>query len=252
MSRLTQFAKAVVLADPKVAETVYKGLTLWRARRAARAGGPFGQSAEDAWFLGWLRKSRIPWAEAGFYIDIGANHPVVLSATYLLYKTGWRGLAVEPIPSLCALHRRMRPRDTQLNVGAGSSSETRPFWETAPDYFSSFSRDTAVAAEADGLCRILRQARLSVVTPRDILARVPAGLRVNYLSIDTEGLDGEILSAWPWEECRPDIVSCEASAVEESQAGRRLAAEGYSMVRKFPVTAFWRSPELAGTFAMPS
>ena len=71
---------------------------------------------------------------------------------------------------------------------------------------------------------------------------------MNYLSIDTEGLDSEILACWPWDQCRPDIVGCEASAVEASDAQRILAAQGYAVVKKFPVTAFWRSPEFADRY----
>lgn len=245
MRKLHKCAKAVVMAKPRVAETFYRIMTLWRARRAARTGGPFGQSAEDAWFLGWLRETKVPWADSGFYIDIGANHPVVLSATYLLYRAGWHGIAVEPIPSLCSLHEHVRPRDTHLNVGVGSHGGAQPFWETAPDYFSSFSKDAAEEAQASGWCRILRENRVEVVTPHDIVRRLPRGVHVNFLSIDTEGLDGEILSCWPWDTCRPDIVACEASALDESEAGQRLAAEGYTMVKRFPVTAFWHSRESA-------
>lgn len=243
MNRVTRWAKAAVLANPWLAGKVYGAMTLCRARKAAREGGPFGQSGEDAWFLGWLRANHVQWTDGGFYIDIGANHPVVLSATYLLYCEGWRGITVDPIPSLCGLHAKMRPRDICLNVGVGSRGEIRPFWETAPDYFSSFSNDAAQEAEASGWCRILRETRVRLMPPQDIVASVPAGVRVNYLSIDTEGLDAEILGSWPWDACRPDIISCEASAERESDATRLLKEAGYSLVKTFPVTAFWRSPD---------
>ena len=248
MSSLGRLTKSAVMISPRAAEVVYWLVILWRAKQAAQKGGPFGQSAEDAWFLGWLRDAKVPWAESGFYIDIGANHPVMLSATYLLYKSGWRGLTVEPIPSLSSLHQRLRPRDTRLNVGIGLRGGTQPFWETAPHYFSSFSKKAAVEAEASGWCRILRERQVQVVTPREILQHIHHGVRVNYLSIDTEGLDSEILACWPWDQCRPDIVGCEASAVEASDAQRILAAQGYAVVKKFPVTAFWRSPEFADRY----
>jgi FkbM family methyltransferase len=248
MSRLGKLTKSAVMVSPRAAEVVYRLIVLWRARQAAKKGGPFGQSSEDAWFLDRLRNAKVPWAESGFYIDIGANHPVMLSSTYLLYKSGWRGLTVEPIPSLSSLHERLRPRDTRLNVGVGSRGGTQSFWETAPDYFSSFSQKAATEAEASGWCRILRERQVQVVTPREILQSVPHGTQVNYLSIDTEGLDSEILGCWPWDKCRPDVVACEASAVEASEAQGILAAQNYTMVKKFPVTAFWLSPVFAERF----
>jgi len=246
MNNLTKWTKAAIMANRTVADLVYRGMGLLRARQASRSGASsFGQSGEDAWLLRWMREQHIPWQGNGFYIDIGANHPVVLSATYLLYCKGWQGITVEPIPALCSLHARLRPRDTCLNVGVGARPGSQPFWETAPDYFCTFSQEAARNAEADGLCRVLRETHVQVATPLDIISRVPKGIRVNYLSIDAEGLDTEILSKWPWEECRPDLVSCEASADHDSEARGLLARAGYQHLKSFPVTAFWKSPEIS-------
>jgi FkbM family methyltransferase len=247
---MTKWLKPLVLGHPWLAERFYSLLTLARAQRAARAGQSFGQCGEDEWFYRALLQRRIPWADSGFYIDLGANHPVVLSATYLLYRHGWRGLTVEPIPALCALHRKFRPSDICLNMGVGSSCEVRPFWETAPDVFSSFSDEATRQAQSNGWCRILRESRVAVNTPSEILTYVPTGTRINYLSIDTEGLDVEILRNWPWGDCSPDIVSCEASAAHgsEAEADRILGSQGYVPVRRFPISVFWASSSLAGQF----
>lgn len=83
-------------------------------------------------------------------------------------------------------------------VGVGAACEQRRFWETAPDFFSSFSEEDTKRAEEKGLCAVLRETAVSLVTPNDIVAHIPAGRTVNYLTIDTEGLDGEILRNWPW------------------------------------------------------
>lgn len=220
---------------------------MFRARVAMHRNSSFGQCREDAWFLDTLRASSVPWANSGFYVDIGANHPVVFSATYLLYKAGWSGLTVDPIPSLCAMHKQLRPRDICLNVGVGAACEQRQFWETAPDFFSSFSKEDTERAQHQGHCTILCETNISLVTPTEILRSVPTGRRVNYLSIDTEGLDGEILRNWPWEKSTPDIVSCEASAIagQESEASAVLRARGYIVLKQFPVCVFWASAQFS-------
>jgi FkbM family methyltransferase len=239
--------KALILSHPWIAERFYRVLSLYRARKATHRDSSYGQSREDAWFLETLRAKNIPWAESGFYVDLGANHPVVFSATYLLYKAGWSGITVDPIPSLCALHRRLRSRDVCLNVGVGAVNQERRFWETAPDFFSSFSEEDTKRAQERGLCTMLRETNVSLVTPAEILQSVPGGRRVNYLSIDTEGLDGEILRNWPWEQSMPDVISCEASALvgQESEASSVLRARGYGMLKQFPVCVFWASPHFA-------
>jgi len=241
--------KSLIVKNPFVAERFYHLLALYRTRVAMQRKSSFGQSREDAWFLSMLRERHIPWANSGFYVDIGANHPVVFSATYLLYKAGWSGITVDPIPSLCALHRRFRPYDVCLNVGVGSACEQRRFWETAPDLFSSFSEEDARGAAEKGLCAVLRETSVSLVTPSAIVAHIPSERTVNYLTIDTEGLDGEILSNWPWDECMPDVISCEASAMsaEESEADKVLKNYGYTAIKQFEICVFWASPTFAST-----
>jgi FkbM family methyltransferase len=239
--------KSFILRYPFLAKRFYRVLSLYRAKRAVWSNTSFGQQQEDEWFLNMLRAAKIPWAESGFYVDLGANHPVVFSSTYLLYKAGWRGLTVDPIPSLCALHRRMRPNDICLNAGVGAASEQRLFWETAPDFFSSFSKEDTQRAQEQGHCIILRQTNVSLITPLEILRDVPGDRQVNYLSIDTEGLDDEILRNWPWEQSAPDVVSCEASALggQESPADRILAYHGYTSLKRFSICGFWASPSMA-------
>jgi len=239
--------KAFVLRYPALAEKVYRALSFFRAKKAMFTRNAFGQCEEDAWFLSFLRARKIQWSDSGFYVDLGANHPVVFSATYLLYRAGWSGVTVEPIPSLCDLHRQLRPRDTCLNVGVGATNEQRRFWETAPDFFSSFSEEDTKRAAERGLCTVLREGRVSLFTPSDIVAHVPTGRTVNYLTIDTEGLDSEILSNWPWNDSMPDIISCEASAMskEESEADRVLKTHGYAALRRFDTCVFWGSRNIA-------
>src|SRR5438045_7152882 len=57
----------------------------------------------------------------GFYVDVGAGHPVYDNVSFLFYLAGWRGISVEPNPALAALERAVRPRDVLYEGLAGSS-----------------------------------------------------------------------------------------------------------------------------------
>src|SRR5262249_61061466 len=50
------------------------------------------------------------------YVEIGGNHPIRNSNTWLLYKAGCRGVLVEPNPELAALLAHVRPRDTVISA----------------------------------------------------------------------------------------------------------------------------------------
>lgn len=52
----------------------------------------------------------------GYYVDIGANDPVVDSVTRWFYEQGWSGLNIEPVPHWHGKLQADRPRDTNLQV----------------------------------------------------------------------------------------------------------------------------------------
>jgi hypothetical protein len=55
----------------------------------------------------------------GFFVDIGAHHPVRFSNTFYFYRRGWSGINVDALPGTRKLFRRMRPRDTTIECGVG-------------------------------------------------------------------------------------------------------------------------------------
>src|SRR5262245_1376507 len=56
-------------------------------------------------------------AETGFYLDIGAYHPLMGSNTHYFYRKGWRGINVEPNPQFMPDFQRERPEDITINAG---------------------------------------------------------------------------------------------------------------------------------------
>ena len=63
----------------------------------------------------------------GFYIDIGAGHPVYDNVSFAFYERGWRGIAVEPNPWLLQLAQRRAAARPQYPVaGRREPKEKRP------------------------------------------------------------------------------------------------------------------------------
>lgn len=240
MKNLAQLVKRGLFSTPPLAVSFYKVLDLARTWRVRAGATSYGQCNEDAWFSDWLAKQNYP--HDGFYVDIGANHPVLLSATYLLYRQGWSGITVEPIPALCALHKKIRPRDICINAGVGAIPGEADFWETVPHVFSSFSRDDAARAEKNGWCRIVRKTRVPILTPARILQQAgrDVGSVPDYLSIDTEGLDLEILKCWPMDTVKPGVISCEALSDPGTSllAMEILTPQGYGHLKSFHTVGF--------------
>src|SRR5688572_3331499 len=84
--------------------------------------------------------------ERGFYIDIGAGHPVADNVSFWFYERGWRGLVVEPQPQLADLYRHIRPRDACVPCLVGRSDGEVDFYR-----FGRFhGLSTTVPVFADG------------------------------------------------------------------------------------------------------
>ena len=55
----------------------------------------------------------------GFYVDIGAHHPTLISDTKIFYEMGWSGINIEPLEDGCRELKKQRVRDINLCVTCG-------------------------------------------------------------------------------------------------------------------------------------
>src|SRR5687767_12143675 len=78
----------------------------WISSRVPLPPLSYAQRFED--FHLWRCLGDIP---NGFYIDVGAGHPVYDNVSFAFYLAGWRGITVEPNAALAELGRAVRPRD---------------------------------------------------------------------------------------------------------------------------------------------
>src|SRR5262249_19745737 len=138
-------------------------LFTWRHRMAmlpATMGGPekaaarsWSQHGEDDRLIAELKDV----LKTGYYVDVGANHPAVLSNTYRLYCMGMRGICVEPNALLCGLHERYRQEDTILSAAVGPEDGLLPFYEMSYHAFNTFSEADYKRYISDGKMTLLRK-----------------------------------------------------------------------------------------------
>jgi FkbM family methyltransferase len=149
------------------------------------------------------------------YMDVGAFDPTIHSNTYLMYLAGSHGVLVEPNPAKIERLRGVRPRDVTLNIGVGTGPEA----STADYYvvggpsgglFNTFSKEDAelVQANTHGLHFIEKVLKMPLENINAIMQQ-QLGAAPNFLSIDTEGLDLDILKTMDFERYRPDVICVE-------------------------------------------
>jgi FkbM family methyltransferase len=148
----------------------------------------------------------------GFYVDVGASHPDILSVTRHFYDLGWSGINVEPIRRNIELFEARRPRDTNLCVAIGRPAGDREFFEVEGyDALSTFDSRQAEDLELRGYR--LKRYRIPVVSADSIFETYRLDQRcIDFLKIDVEGLEGEVLASLDLKRFRPRVLVVEAIA----------------------------------------
>lgn len=151
------------------------------------------------------------------YLDIGAHHPTFLSNTYLFYEQGHHGVNVEPDPTLCETIRRERGRDVCLNAGVGTSHQkTAEFYVMSARTLNTFSKSEAELHVRSGNYEIESVIQIPLLTINEIIERHFAP-RPHFVSLDTEGMDLEILKTFDLQKYRPEVFCIETLTYPDEQ-----------------------------------
>jgi FkbM family methyltransferase len=170
----------------------------------------YSQYGEDM-IVSALFRSRTP----GFYVDIGAYHPVLYSTTYALYRRGWRGLVIDPNRDMQRLFGLIRPRDTFVPVAIGEEgSGTYHAYEDGA-YNSLSEEQVAHIRETKGV--VPQSSRSVQVRPLSAVLREYNVTRIDYMNIDVEGMDLAVLESHAWD-IRPRVISVEDASFSAERA----------------------------------
>lgn len=155
------------------------------------------------------------------YLDIGANDPWFISNTAGFYKRGCHGVTIEPNPLLYKRIKRQRRKDINLNVGIGPNGGNFPFYIMSSDTMSTFSKDEAEKLVNDYDFKIEKIIDVPIVSVQDIIDKYCGGKFPDFLTIDTEGMDYEILKSIDYSENYPKVICAETREYGEGiEAGK--------------------------------
>jgi FkbM family methyltransferase len=157
------------------------------------------------------------------YIDIGAHHPTFLNNTFLFYQSGASGLNIEPDPYLFSEFDKKRPRDKNLNVGASFNSleEEIDFYIMSARSLNTFSKDEAERVQAFGTYHITNVAKVRTVNLNTIFKQYFESGEVDFLTIDVEGLDSEIVKTIDFDLIKPKVICAETLSYAEDKTEKK-------------------------------
>lgn len=151
------------------------------------------------------------------YLDIGAYSPTHLSNTYFFYERGSSGVCVEANPNLSKEFKLVRGRDTVLNVAISPTDNgIAPFYILDAPTLSTLSK-----AEADRLVKeegvqLVQTIDLPVLSISQLLLSEFQDRNLNFLSLDVEGLDFQIMKNFDFNYVRPEILCLETLEYKKS------------------------------------
>jgi len=143
------------------------------------------------------------------YLDIGAHHPFFLNNTALFYEQGSRGVNVEADPQLIHRFYKERKQDVNLNIGMATESGHMDFYVMSARTLSTFSSEEAARYEQEGGHKIESVIPVQVQTFADVVNLNFDGGCPDFVSLDVEGLDYEILKSVDFNKYRPHVFCVE-------------------------------------------
>lgn len=210
-----------------------------------RRRGGFSSHGEDAAARALLLQ-RGPLRTGGFYIDVGAFHPFVFSNTAVFSLMGWRGVNVEPNPAMARRLREARPDDVTLEAAVGAA-QGRAWLHVFSEWGSSNTLDQGFAAMISTTqnVAVTEHVEVDVMTLADVFeGHVPADGVVDFLSVDVEGLDLDVLQSGDWDRFRPHVVAVEdleldLTDVAASPVHRFMGSVGYRLRAHVVLTSLY-------------
>ena len=147
----------------------------------------------------------------GFYIDIGANHPIRFSNTWFFYKKGWRGINIEPNPDMIKHLGEYRPHDLNLNIGISNEKGNLDYYmfnEPALNTFSEYERDQYLQKSEYFL---EKEMKVEVDTLENVFNKnnITRDQVIDFMSIDAEGFDLKVLQSFDISVYTPKVILIE-------------------------------------------
>jgi len=179
----------------------------------------------------------------GFYVDVGCYHPIVGSNTHKFYKKGWTGVNIDPDPTTIKKFNKFRKGDINLNCGISEDGRALTYYSFKESAINSFSEEFYQDRLNAG-AEFLGKEMIKTITLKEVFDSYLNGQTIDFLDIDAEGLDVEVLKSNDWSKYKPRIIlvedqNMEANSFEDLDTFKFLSPLGYKLIAKTYSTAFF-------------
>lgn len=218
-------------------EKVSEILLLYRNNKF---GISYSQQGEDIMLI---KSEILELNKKGFYVDIGAHHPKIFSNTYLLYKAGWSGINIDPIQEM---EKRFKSRkmDINLNIGISSNNKFLDYYSFHPSPYNTVDADRVKELEKEKLFPYKKE-KIETKRLSEVLNKYAKDKEIDFMSIDVEGFELDVLQSNDWNKFKPKIILIEIHNVDFNNLGQNpihsyLTKLGYELFARTPFNSFYK------------
>ena len=201
----------------------------------------FSQEGED---LILARIFEVLGVDKGFFVDVGAHHPYRFSNTYYFYRRGWAGINIDARPGTKKLFNFFRHRDITIECGISSSESILTYYSFNEPALNTFSKEEAQLKKSSKY-RVIEEIKIPVTTLKSVLDNnLPMGKKIDFMSIDVEGFDHEVICSNDWLKYRPTLIAVELlnASIEDIRLHHTAAilfGQNYKIIAKTHNTYFF-------------
>lgn len=172
--------------------------------------------------------AELSFKREGFFVEFGATNGIDLSNTYLLEQEfGWKGILAEPARVWHQDLRKNRISSVDFECVWKETGQTVKFDEVEIAEFSTISEFSSKDMHSE-LRKKCNSYAVNTVSLVDLLRRHDAPLSIDYLSIDTEGSEYEILRNFDFDTYKISVITCEHNFTSDRQKiYALLTSKGY-------------------------
>lgn len=178
----------------------------------------YGQNREDLVLLAFFPKQK-----KGYYVDVGACDPIKYSVTKLFYEKGWRGINIEPQSRAFEALKSDRPRDINENIGVSDKQGTITLREYENESLSTSNKKVQKAYHDSEHYRNIKYTdrEIEVYTLKQVFEKNKVA-SIQFLKVDVEGSEYEVMKGNDWNKYRPEVICIEANVYADNSKWQSL------------------------------
>lgn len=183
--------------------------------------------------------------KTGFYVDVGAHHPFRFSNTYFFYRQGWRGINIDAMPGSIDIFKKFRSEDINLEIPIGNGDQVLTYYSFNEPALNGFSEKLSHERNGKNGYFIKQEIKMKISKLSSVLDEfLPEDKLIDFLTIDVEGLDFDILQSNDWVKYKPkciliEILSSSLHEIEQNEIAVFLKNIGYVVYAKAVNTVFF-------------